>query len=97
MTEPIQEITGRIQAKIGIVAERQALLVGRIKAERDETARLRAKVDELAAEVRRLKADNEYLSVMRAVAPTPKQAEQSRALLAELVREIDKCIAELTA
>lgn len=97
MSETVQEIASSILAKIDVIGDRQAALVSRIEAERAENSRLRARVEELSAEVARLKADIEYLSVMRGVAPTPEQAEQGRAKLAGLVREIDRCIAELKA
>lgn len=97
MAEHVQEITDSIRAKIGVILDRQNMLVQQIASERAETAALRSKVDELSAEIKRLKADNEYLTVMRAVAITPQQAEQSRSMLAGLVREIDRCIAELKA
>lgn len=97
MSDNVQDITSRLKAKMAVVAERQALLVSRIEEERAEAARLRTRVNELTAEVAKLKADVEYLTVMRAVAPTASQVEQGRARLAGLVREIDRCIAELKA
>lgn len=97
MAQDVQDIAGRIQAKVAAIADRQRLLAETLEAERAEKARLQARVEALTAEVSRLKADIEYLTVVRAVAVTPQQAEQSRALLAEMVREIDRCIAELKA
>lgn len=97
MAEHVQEITDSIRAKIGVILDRQNMLVQQIANERAENAALRAKVEALSAELKQLKTDNEYLTVMRAVAVTPQQAEQSRAMLAGLVREIDRCIAELKA
>jgi cell division protein FtsB len=97
MAEHIQKISNSIQAKIGIILERQNMLVQQITNERKEVATLRAQVEALTAEIQKLKAENEYLTVMRGVAVTPQQAEQSRAMLSGLVREIDRCIAELKA
>lgn len=97
MAQNVQDIAGRIQAKVAAVADRQRLLAQAIEAERAQKARLEARVAELEAEISRLKADNEYLTVMRAATVTPEQAEHSRAMLAGLVREIDRCIAELKA
>jgi len=97
MPENVQDIAKSIDSKVRVIVERQAMLSERIVAERAEAERLRNRVEELSARVEQLKAENEYLSVMRAVSVTPQQAEQSRALLAGLVREIDRCIAELKA
>lgn len=93
----VQDIVRSIQAKVAAIADRQRLLALAIEAERDENARLRDEVARLQTEISRLKTDNEYLTVMRSVAVTPQQAEQSRAVLAGLVRDIDRCIAELKA
>lgn len=97
MAQNVQDIAGNIRSKVAVIVDRQHMLAKAIEAERAESARLKVRVDELLAEVKRLKADNEYLTVMRAAAVTPQQAEQSRAMLAGLVREIDRCIAELKA
>lgn len=97
MADNVQDIARSIESKVRVIVGRQNVLSERVAAERAENARLRARVEELSAEVARLKEDNGYLTVMRAVSVTPEQAEQSRALLAGLVREIDRCIAELKA
>lgn len=97
MAQNVQDIASRIKQKVAAIADRQRLLAQAIETERAEKERLTARLAELEAEIIRLKADNEYLRVMRAVAVTPEQAEQSRVMLAGLVREIDKCIAELKA
>lgn len=97
MAQNVQDIASRIKQKVAAIADRQRLLAQAIESERADKERLTARVAELEAEIVRLKADNEYLRVMRAVAVTPEQAEQSRTMLAGLVREIDKCIAELKA
>ncbi len=97
MAQNVQDIAGSIQAKVAAIADRQRLLAQAIEAERAQKSCLEVRVAELEAEISRLKADNEYLTVMRAVTVTPEQAEQSRAMLAGLVREIDRCIAELKA
>lgn len=97
MADNVQNIAKSIESKVRVIVGRQAMLSERIAAEREENRLLRARVEELSAEISRLKDDNEYLTVMRAVTVTPEQAERSRALLAGLVREIDRCIAELKA
>lgn len=97
MAEPVHDTISSIRAKVSVILDRQNMLVQQITAERAEAASLRREVERLQAEVRQLKADNEYLAVARGVAVTPQQAEQSRAMLSGLVREIDRCIAELKA
>lgn len=97
MAQNIQIITESIRAKVEVIANRQAMLVETIERQRQEAEKMQRRISELEAEVKRLEADREYLTVVRAAAVTPQQAEQSRAMLAGLVREIDRCIAELKA
>lgn len=97
MAEHVQDIAESIRSKVRTIIDRQNTLTQQVAAEKAKAEALQKQVDALQKEVSRLKADNEYLTVMRAVAITPQQAEQSRALLAGLVREIDRCIAELKA
>lgn len=97
MAQNVQDIASRIETKVAAIVDRQKLLARQLEAERAEKQRLEARVSDLEAEISRLKTDNEYLTVMRAATVTPEQAEHSRAMLAGLVREIDRCIAELKA
>lgn len=62
------------------------------------------RVDELlrqlqgqSIEIANLRRELEYQRVASAVAPTSQMVEASRAVLSEIVREIDKCIADLTS
>lgn len=97
MAQNVQDIAHRIESKVAAIADHQRLLVQTLETERAEKQRLLARISELKAEISRLKSDNEYLTVVRAVSVTPEQAEQSRTMLAGLVRDIDRCIAELKA
>lgn len=97
MADNQHDTISSIRAKVSVILERQNMLVQQITAERAEAAALRKEVERLKEELRRVKADNEYLAVARGVAVTPQQAEQSRTILSGLVREIDRCIAELKA
>lgn len=97
MPGQVQDIAAGIRSKVSVILDRQEMLRQQIAAGRAEAAGLRKRVEELSTEVARLKADNEYLRVMRIVASTPEQVERSRAMLTGLVREIDRCIAELKA
>lgn len=97
MSNGIHNILAGIRSKVAVIADRQTMLVETIRCQRAQVVDLQQQVAQLEAEVSRLRANNEYLTVVRAAAVTPQQAEQSRAMLAGLVREIDRCIAELKA
>jgi FtsZ-binding cell division protein ZapB len=91
-----KDIYGSIEAKFRVIVGRQNMLVDEIKSMRAENSRLQAQVSNLQAEIERLKLDNKYLTVSSTVAPTREDTEVTGALLSELVREIDRCIAEIS-
>ena len=86
MAVELQQTIDRVNAKTQILLERYAL----IRRRRDEAE---AKVAELEAALTKLQA--EFLQIATTLTPSRKDVERSRALLTELVREIDKCIADL--
>ena len=97
MPEQVQDTYLSILATVKVVIDRQNMLVEQIKASRAENERLNAEVKRLQEQVKRLQVDNDYLTVATHLAPTRETVAKSRAVLSELVREIDHCIAALTA
>lgn len=86
-------------SRIGHKAE---LLVTRYSTLKEHNARLRQQVLELQATLRAHEAliekqriELEHLRISSAIAPDTATAREARATLAELVREIDVCIADL--
>ncbi|MDE5607767.1 MAG: hypothetical protein K2I64_02400 [Muribaculaceae bacterium] len=59
-------------------------------ADRDATIR------EQKREIERLTQQVDFLTVVSTTLPAPGDIEKSRAILSGLVREIDKCIKDLT-
>lgn len=47
-------------------------------------------------ELEQLRLQVNYLTVVSTISPSPDEIEKSKALLSGLVREIDKCITDLT-
>lgn len=97
MAEKVQDIYSSIASKVQVIFERQSLLVESVKEARAERDALRGEVERLQKEVARLKADLEYMAVARSLGATPQQIADSRAMVSGLVREIDRCIAEIKA
>lgn len=86
----------RIKAKASILADRYQML---IKEKNDAVERVDTLEKELAkanAKIAQLSADLEYLRVVSTIAPNRDQVEQARAMIQNLVRDIDRCIADLT-
>lgn len=95
MAGEFQQIIDRINAKSQLILERY-VMVSRQRSEALE------RIDELESQLRRLQADNERLSreveflrIATTIAPDRKDVADTRAMLSELVREIDRCISDL--
>lgn len=93
----MHDIYSSIVSKVHVIIERQALLVNAVNEARAERDSLRRENQKLQEEVDRLKADLEYMAVARSLGSNPQQIADSRAMISGLVREIDRCIAELNA
>lgn len=95
MAGSLQETIHNLKAKAGIILDRQALLTKEYNAACERIKQLEDTILTLRKEVERLSLEKEYLSIATTIAPTTADIERSRAVLSELVREIDKCITEL--
>lgn len=86
-------------SRIGHKAE---LIVTRFGTLKEENARLQEENASLRAELRSLEKVNEkqrveleFLKISGSIAPDTATARETRAILSNLVREIDACIADL--
>ncbi|MDE6079113.1 MAG: hypothetical protein K2G35_03515 [Duncaniella sp.] len=96
MAGNLQQRIDRITSKAAIIAERYALMV-KAKAEADRRiADLERENRELWQEVANRDAQLEEMRIASALAPDHHNVEEARNLLTELVREIDKCIKQLS-
>lgn len=96
MAGNLQETLERISNKTALLTERYAIL-------RKEKDSADARIEELNAtilkqskEIESLQQEIEYLKIATTIVPNHKDVEKSRAILSGLVREIDKCISELS-
>lgn len=97
MAETVTDTYGSIRSKVQVIIERQQMLVSRIESLRAENLRLTEQIKALEKELAKAKVDGEYLTMASVVAHKREDVEMTRSLLAELVRDIDRCIAELSA
>lgn len=95
MAGEFQQTIERINAKARIVAERYALILEQRDSALRRVAELEETLEKCQREIDGLKRQNEYLRMSTTLAPSRADVEHTRAVLSELVREIDKCIAEL--
>lgn len=86
----------RILSKSSVLVERyHALEADKLNADK-EIAKLNNEILALKKEVEQLRQDNEYLRLARTIAPSYDQLVESKTILNQLVREVDKCISQLT-
>lgn len=96
MAGNLQQRIDRLQSKARLLADRyKAVKHGREEAE-GRVAELQAQVLRLERELSLRDAEIERLKVSSVLTPDHKDVEATRTFLSELVREIDKCIAQLS-
>ena len=95
MAVELQQTVSRIAAKSRIILERYELMKRQLKADAEKIGQLEQDINRMRAENERLRSQVEYLKMAAIVAPEREDVERTRALLSNLVREIDKCIADL--
>ncbi len=95
-------MAGDLQKRLDSLRNKAELLLKRYELLEEENQVLKQKINELEATLARQNRELtdkerqiEQLRVMGVLAPTREDVEQSRAFLAGLVRDIDKCINEL--
>lgn len=96
MASDLQQTLQRISRKTEFLTERyNEVLRGKTSAEA-RVKELEQTVTRLNEEIRQLKSRIEYLTVVTIAHPDRRDVESSRAKLTKLVREIDRCILELS-
>lgn len=97
MAADLQQTLSRVMHKCNVLVEKYQDL----QARHNESERLieehRARIEQLQQQLERLTRENEYLRMARHIGSTPEAAAQGRKLLSKMVRDIDKCIAQLNA
>ncbi len=95
MAVELQQTVSRIAAKSRIILERYELMKRQLKASAEKIDQLEHDLGRIRAENERLRSQVDYLKIAAVVAPEREDVERTRTLLSNLVREIDKCIADL--
>lgn len=91
-----QDIFARIVAKANLLAQRYEALQ-KLKEEADaKISALEAEVGARDREIRALRQEVEYLRTAAVISPDRDQIEETRAIISGIVREIDRCIADLS-
>lgn len=95
MSAKIPEILDRLTGKLNLLCDKYALVREERDAAQGECRELREQVASLKAKLEQANTEIEYLRISHKIAPTHDDVLRSRILVTELVKKIDKCIAQL--
>lgn len=96
MASDLQSILGRIITKSNVLIEKYRALESEKIAADKEIEKLQLQITSMKQEIERLQRDNEYMRLARTIMPNSEQLSESKAVLHQLVRDVDKCISQLT-
>lgn len=95
MAVELQQTIDRVNAKARIILERYEIMKRQRREDVERMAMLEKELEKTKAENQQLRSNVEYLKMASIIAPGREDVERTRALLAKLVREIDRCIIDL--
>ena len=95
MVNNLKQPLERLRGKADILAERYRILLQDKQQADLRIEELSSTIKKQQNEINRLQQEVEHLKVVTTLTPDRKDVEKSRAFLSKLVRNIDKCIAEL--
>lgn len=95
MSADLKQRLDSLRTKTALLLKRHEMLEEAISAAGERIKALEQDNERLQKRIDLLNQENEYLRVVHSVSPSRSDAESTRALLAGLVRDIDKCIADL--
>lgn len=95
MAESLSEIFERLLQKQQMLVERYHVLEGKYAALGKEKSELESELSNREKAIEKLQMENQYLKVVKMVAPDKEALEKSRKIIAKLVRDVEKCIEQL--
>lgn len=85
----------RVNAKTTLVLEKYALMQGRLAQARAEIDSLQQQLRQAHARIEQLELQRQYLMLSHTVAPAPDDARRALDMIDGMVRDIDRCIADI--
>lgn len=95
MASGLQDTLSRIVSKSNVLIEKYRALDAEKQRLDSEVLRLSQEVERLQRDNESLRQANEYLTMARNLVPDTSKAAEVRAKISAMVRDIDKCIAQL--
>lgn len=95
MAENLSEIFERLLAKQQILLERYNAMKDKLQISQEENEALKKENEKQRQLIEKLEMDKDFLQMARQIAPDREALDRSRAMIARLVRDVDKCIEQL--
>lgn len=95
MAKELQNTLSRLAEKHRFLVTRYQTLLNQNNSLKERVAELEKQVAERDSRLEKLETRSEYLEISSAIAPNFAELESTRDMVADLVREIDRCIADL--
>ena len=92
----LEAILQRLRAKSDVLAEKyQALKSAKLRLD-NENESLKHQMVKLQQTIEQQRSEINYLKLARSLSQSPEDLAKSKAILSQLVRDVDKCISQLT-
>lgn len=95
MASEMQATIDRLLGKTNVLVEKYLALERDKVALDEENKQLHEAIRRLKGQVESLKQNNEYLQLARTLTPSRENLDESKAIIAQLVRDVEKCISQL--
>ena len=96
MAVDLEELIERLQRKMLVLIDKYRLLEADKKSVDEENASLKAEIEKLKKQLEQTNTEKEFIRMARNISSTPEELAKNKAVLVQLVRDVDKCIAQLT-
>ena len=93
--ESFSEIFELLLAKQQILLERYNAMKDKLQISQEENEALKKENEKQRQLIEKLEMDKDFLQMARQIAPDREALDRSRARIARLVRDVDKCIEQL--
>lgn len=96
MAQDLNSQLQRVRAKASVLMEKYAVLKEAFDSQREEIEQLKAELIVKTRQIENLSMKVEHLSIASSVKLSGDDLQATRNMIADLVREVDRCIADLS-
>ena len=96
MAVNLEELIERLQRKMLVLIDKYKLLETDKKSVDEENVSLKAEIVNLKKQLELTNTEKDFIRIARNISNTPDDLAKNKAVLIQLVRDVDKCIAQLT-